>query len=104
MRMICTILFSLFTMTTLAHAGILPADRDASANWRKAGMLASGGIPVRTILFATVPPRGGGRDDTTNIQNAINACPLGQVVRLSGGTFPVVAGNYILLNRGITLR
>lgn len=88
----------------LAHAGILPPDRDAGANWRMAGMLSVGGIPKRTTVCATVGPRGGGSDDTTNIQNAIKACPIGQVVRLTAGAFTIAEGNYILVNRGITLR
>ena len=33
---------------------------------------------------------------------AVNACPAGQVVQLSAGTFTV--NNYILINKGITLR
>ncbi len=84
---------------------ILPADRDASANWRMAGLLSKGGIPHRTTQCgATINPRGGGQDDTANIQAAINACPAGQVVQLSAGTFTIAEGNYVLLNKGITLR
>src|SRR4051794_9603902 len=41
----------------------LPADRDASANWRMAGMLSAGGIPDRTTVCATVSPLGRGQDD-----------------------------------------
>jgi hypothetical protein len=83
---------------------LLSADRNASANWSSAGLLSVGGIPNRTTVCATVNPRGGGADDTTNIQNAVNACPVGQVVNLSAGTFTVVEGNYVLLDKGITLR
>src|SRR4051794_32664323 len=54
----------------------LPADRDASANWRKAGLLSVGGIPTRTTVCATVTPLGNGQDDTARIQTAIDACPL----------------------------
>src|SRR5437764_810323 len=71
----------------LAQAGILPPDRDAGANWRMAGMLSVGGIPQRSTVCATVSPRGGGSDDTTNIQNAIKACPIDQVVQLTAGAF-----------------
>src|SRR5262249_22333330 len=59
--------------------GLLPPDRNASANWQMAGMLSVGGIPKRTTVCATVRPRGGGNDDTTTIQNAIDACPPDQV-------------------------
>ena len=46
----------------------------------------------------------GGRLGTSNIQNAIAACPLGQVVQLGAGTFTIAEGHYVLLNKGITLR
>ena len=91
-----------------AHAtlggAILPADRDASANWQMAGMLSVGGIPNRTTVCKTLSPLGAGKDDTANIQRAIEACPLGQVVLLSAGAFTVGEGHYVLLNRGVTLR
>jgi hypothetical protein len=59
---------------------VLPADSNASANWRMAGMLSVGGIPNRTTICATLSPSGG--DDSTNINNTITACPSGQVVLL----------------------
>jgi len=89
---------------TRLGAGLLPADRDASANWRMAGMLSVGGIPKRTTVCARLGPLGAGQDDTANIQKAIETCPLGQVVLLSAGTFTVGEGHYLLLNRGVTLR
>ena len=69
-----------------------------------AGMLSQGGIPNRTTVCKTLSPLGDGKDDTANIQSAIEACPLGQVVLLSAGTFTVGEGNFVLLNRGVTLR
>jgi hypothetical protein len=69
-----------------------------------AGMLSVGGIPNRTVACATVSPLGAGKDDTANIQNAVNNCPLGQVVSLLPGPFTIAEGNYVLLNKGITLR
>ena len=45
-----------------------------------------------------------GRDATATIQGAIDACPAGQVVQLSAGTFTINGGNYLLINKGITLR
>jgi hypothetical protein len=83
---------------------ILPADRNAGANWSSAGLLSIGGIPSRTTVCATVRPRGSGQDDTTHIQNAINSCPAGQAVSLGAGTFTIAEGNFVLLNKGITLR
>src|SRR5271165_6769143 len=85
-------------------SGLLTPDRNASANWSSAGMLSVGGIPNRTTVCATVNPLGSAKDDTTNIQNAIAACPLGEVVMLGAGTFTIAEGNYVLLNNGITLR
>jgi hypothetical protein len=85
-------------------SGLLPSDRDASANWSSAGMLSVGGIPTRTTVCATVKPLGSATDDTKNIQNAIAACPLGQVVQLGAGAFTIAEGNYVLVNKGITLR
>ena len=85
------------------NAGLLPSGRDASANWQMAGMLSAGGIPNRTTQCgATISPSGS--DDAANIQSAISACPAGEVVLLSAGTFTVGEGNFVLLNNSITLR
>ena len=84
--------------------GLLPSDRDVTANWKMAGMLSVGGVRNRTTVCATIKPRGSGLDDTANIQNAVTACPAGQVVSLAAGTLTVGEGNSILLNKGITLR
>ncbi|HSU07521.1 MAG TPA: hypothetical protein VLI93_18300, partial [Acetobacteraceae bacterium] len=92
------------TASCQADNSILPPDRAASANWHKAGMLSSGGIPNRTTACATVSPLGGGRDDTNKIQNAIESCPPGQVVQLAAGTFTIAEGNFVQVDRGITLR
>jgi hypothetical protein len=83
---------------------ILPKDGDASANWQMAGMLSLGGIPNRTTICATVEPRGSDKDDTGAIQNAIEACPEGEVVSLSAGRFTIAEGNLVLIHKGITLR
>jgi hypothetical protein len=83
---------------------ILPADRNAGANWSSAGLLSVGGIPSRTMVCATVRPLGSGQDDTTNIQSAINSCPVGQAVSLGAGSFTIAEGNFVLLDKGITLR
>jgi hypothetical protein len=90
--------------TSTQTSGIIPSDRDASANWRMAGMLSVGGIPARTTVCATVNPLGGGQDDTARIQSAIDSCPVGQVVMLSVGTFTVSEGSTIQLSRAVTLR
>jgi hypothetical protein len=88
----------------LAGTAILPPASNASANWRSAGMLSVGGIPTRTETCATVSPLGDGQNDTADIQNAIDSCPLGQVVMLAAGDFTISEGSYVLVNKGITLR
>jgi hypothetical protein len=94
------------TITSSPGGGgpLLPPDRNASANWQMAGMLSQGGIPNRTTVCQTVNPRGSGQDDTSNINTAIGNCPLGEVVSLAAGTFTIAEGNYVALNKGITLR
>lgn len=85
--------------------GVLPSYDDAFANWKNAGLQSVGGIPTRTTVCATVNPLGGGQDDFTNIQNAINKCPAGEVVQLGAGAFTVhVADLPIHISTGITLR
>ena len=68
------------------------------------GLLSKGDIPNRTTVCARVSPLGGGKDDTANIQKAIKACRLGQVVSLSAGTFTIAEGNYVLIDKSVTLR
>src|ERR1700730_5130093 len=70
----------------------LPADR--LYDWNP-GLDSVGGIPDRTTVFTTVNPGG-------DIQAAIDACPPGEVVQLAAGTFTV--NNYLLIDKGITLR
>ena len=102
-----TVQSNLPIIVTARHSGgsILPADRNASRNWQMAGLLSIGGIPNRTTQCgSTVRPKGSGQDDTSDLQAAINNCRAGDVVLLSAGTFTVGEGNFILLNKGITLR
>jgi len=87
---------------SVSIGSLLPADSNASANWQMAGMLSVGGIPNRTTVCATLSPSGG--NDSTNINNAIAACPSDQVVLLNPGTFTIAEGNFVLINNGITLR
>jgi hypothetical protein len=87
---------------SVSIGSLLPPDSNASANWQMAGMLSVGGIPNRTTVCATLSPSGG--DDSANINNAIAACPSGQVVLLNPGTFTVAEGNFVLINNSITLR
>jgi uncharacterized repeat protein (TIGR02543 family) len=85
--------------------GVLPSYNDAYANWNNAGLQSIGGIPNRTTVCATVNPLGGGQDDFTNVQNAINNCKAGGVVQLGAGAFSVhLADLPIHISTGITLR
>jgi len=86
-------------------SSILPSYDDASANWKNAGLALVGGIPNRTTICATVNPLGGGQDDFTNIQTAINGCPAGEVVQLGAGAFTVhIADLPIHISTAISLR
>jgi hypothetical protein len=90
---------------------ILPAYNNVSANWQMAGLQSIGGIPNRTTVCATVNPLGGGADDAANIQNAINGCPVGEVVQLGSSNctpncnFTVhMADLPLTINKGVVLR
>jgi hypothetical protein len=82
-------------------ASFLPEDR--ATKWDP-GMRSSGGIPQRSEVCATLKPRGQGLDDAAQIQFAIAKCPEGQVVQLQAGEFLINSGNFLLINKGITLR
>jgi hypothetical protein len=85
--------------------GALPSYNDTYANWKNAGLALVGGIPNRTTICATVNPLGGGQDDYTNIQNAIDNCPAGEVVQLGAGAFGIhLADMPIHISTGISLR
>jgi hypothetical protein len=92
------------TGTSDPTGGLLPPADDAYANWRMAGMQSVGGIPNRTTVCATLSPLGSGKDDAIHINNVINNCPVGRVVSLAAGTFTIAEGNFVFLNKGITLR
>jgi len=87
--------------TTTQTTGIIPEDRITT--W-KPGLNAVGGIPNRTTIYQTLSPRGGSLDDTAAIQRALDACPRGQVVKLSPGTFNVNGGGLYLTRSDCTLR
>ncbi|HEY6808705.1 MAG TPA: hypothetical protein VI160_07945, partial [Gemmatimonadales bacterium] len=87
---------------TVSALSILGADRRTTWN---PGMMAAGGIPVRTTVCATVNASAfgnGTQEASAGIQAAIEACPAGQVVQLSAGTF--LTNNYVIVDRAITLR
>jgi hypothetical protein len=82
------------------HAEIIPATRIIS--WQ-GNVGVQGGIPNRTAVYTTISPRGGGLDDTSNIQTALNNCPSGQVVKLTTGTF-LLNSDLKISNNNISLR
>jgi len=84
-------------LTTLS--GIVPSGRLTVWN---PGLNTVGGIPRRTTVCATVSPSGG--DDSQQIQNAIDACPAGQVVQLAAGNFSFTGQSGMDLNSNMTLR
>jgi hypothetical protein len=83
--------------------GLIPASRRIT--WQ-AGI--PGGIPARSTIFANVtqPPYNaqadGIADDTSAIQNALNACPADQVVYMPAGTYKITST--IHLKSNVTLR
>ena len=77
---------------------------DRRTVWRP-GMMEVGGVPARSTVCARVEASkygNGSLESSGWIQAAINACPPGQVVQLSAGTF--LANNYVIISKGITLR
>ena len=81
---------------------ILPPDR--ATTWNP-GLLSVDGIPHRTTIFTNLNASNfghGAQDASAGIQAALDACPAGQVVLLSAGTFTV--NNYVLIHSAITLR
>lgn len=82
-------------------ADIIPADRRTT--WTP-GLNAVGGIPIRTVVYRTLAPRGGTGDDTAAIQHALDTCPAGQVVKLSPGTFRIEGQGLRFRSPDCTLR
>jgi hypothetical protein len=65
-----------------------------------------GGIPARATVCAQVNASAygnGSADASAGLQAAIAACPPGQVVQISAGTF-LINRSFLLVDKGITLR
>src|SRR5437870_2682332 len=86
----------------MAMAQILPADRDASANWQKAGLVTIGGIPNRTTVYKIISPSGG--DDTATIQAALDTCPANRAIQLTAGVFKISGKGLHISSPNCTLR
>lgn len=67
---------------------IIPINRTYA--WRP-GVTYNGGIPLRTNIVATLSPRGGGLDDSQQINAALGTCPAGGVVKLNPGVFNITS-------------
>ncbi len=85
-----------------SYAQIIPAARRIT--WQPG---VPGGIPARTTVCANVVTNYGAagdgvRDDSAAIQNAINACPAGQVVYIPAGTYRL--NSQLTVRKGIVLR
>jgi hypothetical protein len=76
-------------------AGIIDPTR--AIDWSQAGVV--GGIPARTTACATLNPGA----TAAQINAAINACPSGQVVSLTAGTY-MISDDGIVMKSGVTLR
>jgi hypothetical protein len=102
--LVTVLTYALALLGSAQAQSILPPQNDVSANWKNAGMQSVGGIPIRTTVCATINPIGGGTSDATNVNNAIAACPAGDVLMLGAGIFTVKNGEVINVNKSITLR
>ena len=64
--------------------------------------MTASGIPNRTTIYTTLSPNG--KDDTSQINTALNNCPPGRVVLLSAGVFRISGNGLSLTTSGCTLR
>jgi hypothetical protein len=99
---VCLIASVLALAAANAHAQIIPASRRIT--WQPG---VPGGIPSRTTVCANVVTNYGAKGDgvtdaSSAIQQAINACPVGQVVYIPAGTYRL--NNKLTITRGIVLR
>jgi len=96
-----SILFLSIFVAVTCYADIIPSSREIS--WTPG---IPGGIPVRTTIGANVQSFGaigdGVADDTSEIQAAIDACPVNQVVFFPAGTYRIT--DTIRVNKSVVLR
>jgi len=94
--------FTLLAMCSAkqSFAQIIPDDRRITWN---PGIPS--GIPNRTTIFKTIDAAAYGNgttDATTVLQNALNDCPVNQVVYLPAGTYSITSA--LQIRKGIVLR
>lgn len=78
---------------------------DRVTTWQP-GVTYNGGIPTRSTIYTTINAStygNGASDARAGIQAALDACPTGQVVKLSAGDFKISSGE-LQITRSITLR
>lgn len=102
MRVSSSLLFLLFASTASAQIDTSIVPGEGHTTWAPG---VRGGIPERPTVCATLSAAAfgnGAADASAAIRAAVVACPAGQTVALSAGTFLV--NNYVLIDKGITLR
>lgn len=92
----------LASVAAAAHSEVIPGSR--RVDWQPG---VPGGIPARTTVCANAVTDYGARgdgvaDDTAAIQNAIDACPVGQVVYVPSGNYRL--NGRLRLSKGVVLR
>lgn len=101
------------TVTAVASGAIASGQTVIDASGNAQGVITSGAgaawvLGAGAYYGALVSQNFTGLgDDTANIQNALNACPAGQVVALAAGTFIIGSaggGSLILMPSNVTLR
>ncbi len=87
---------SMSRSVTVSTVAVIPTDR--LIDWSYAGI--PGGIPARTTVYTTLSAG----SSHTQINNAIAACPSGQVVALNAGTYSLTGTINFGSKAGVTLR
>jgi|GEM_PF-5925821 len=81
----------LLLCAVIVHGAVLPTESQPPAGtWAAAGV--PGGIPTGRTVHSILTSTGDATDRSAAIQAALNACPSGQSVRLSNGTYRVNSG------------
>ena len=94
--------FAVLSLPRLAIGDVMPPER--LTHWRPG---IPGGIPNYTTVCATIDASTYGNgtiDATAGIQAAINACPSGQVVKLSAGNFKIDGIDPVTIDKSVVLR
>jgi hypothetical protein len=101
-------LMTLLLFSPAANAQIIPPNRVTTwkpgVTYNTIPGAASPGIPNRTTIYKTLSPLGGTKDDTAQIQAAMNSCPANQVIQLTAGVFNINGNGLSFLAPNCTLR